>query len=512
MVTLFIYKVTILYIYKIGGEIVKKINLIVDSHVKIKLKDLDDEVFDKIIKIFKYPNQEFYKQKARNHGRIPKNIEPYFVSYQIKKKEIWLNRGTIKRLKNVLKQHDYIITTINNTTKFMLPFELKLDTNSIFEKRDYQQRACRQMTAYKQGFVRAGCGSGKTNIILENIFVNKRKSLIICNTKRVMKQFLDAIYEKFDINEKYVGQWGDGIKQLRPITVSLIQSVINDIDKLKDKFGAVYLVEAHHSPADIFNKAINSFTAEIRIGVSATDKRQDNREKEMFDSLGETISDIPKQTLVDSGILFDAALYIISTDFEGFYTRRTYTKFINKMVKDRKRNKLILLVALKEAKKGHKCLLLSDRVNHCKELKDAFIKNKIKANVLLGGGKNAEEFDRAIKLFKKNKLSVAIGTNIAEEGLDIPILDRGFFTCPTAKNTRKVVQCSGRLERSCKGKRDARQYYFWDRYVDGFEDHPTIISKHFNDVFIKNKSGVFVQYKKGGKKLFVWSKEIRNFL
>ena len=87
------------------------------------------------------------------------------------------------------------------------------------------------------------------------------------------------------------------------------------------------------------------------------------------------------------------------------------------------------------------------------------------------GTKFAKEQDRTESLLQAGALNVAVGTSIADEGMNIPILSRGFGCTPAAGNSGRFTQQIGRFKRIHEGKKDAVYYYFWDRRIRGIRGH-----------------------------------------
>jgi len=69
--------------------------------------------------------------------------------------------------------------------------------------------------------------------------------------------------------------------------------------------------------------------------------------------------------------------------------------------------------------------------------------------------------------FNNDDLDVLIASTVADEGLDIKILDRVFLCSPCKNNASILEQRVGRIERNVKGKKDAQAFYFLDHLVLG---------------------------------------------
>jgi superfamily II DNA or RNA helicase len=105
--------------------------------------------------------------------------------------------------------------------------------------------------------------------------------------------------------------------------------------------------------------------------------------------------------------------------------------------------------------------------------------------LLIGDKKNAKERDEAVSQLSERKIRIGIGTNVADEGLDVPVLDRGFITVPTATNKRRIEQQVGRLERMADDKTDAKMFYFWDWKVKKIDKHIETLARLYPKALVQ---------------------------
>jgi superfamily II DNA or RNA helicase len=108
-------------------------------------------------------------------------------------------------------------------------------------------------------------------------------------------------------------------------------------------------------------------------------------------------------------------------------------------------------------------MVLSERVAHCYVLRKLLsdVAPDVSSAVLVGGVPKKKR-QEIVECLRNKKIQVVFATNpLAEEGLDLPHLDRLFLTCPS-RNKRKVIQAVGRIMRPCEGKKDAVVFDFID--------------------------------------------------
>ena len=137
-----------------------------------------------------------------------------------------------------------------------------------------------------------------------------------------------------------------------------------------------------------------------------------------------------------------------------------YRDLLECVVHNRARNDLILSRIFEEGKAGHRCLVLSNRIEHAETLHGRVAEMVFLSEVLTS--RVAEDIrEEIISRMNAGGLNVLCATQLADEGLDMRRLDRLFLTCPI-RSTNKVSQQIGRILRTFPGKQDAVVYDFRD--------------------------------------------------
>jgi len=198
----------------------------------------------------------------------------------------------------------------------------------------------------------------------------------------------------------------------------------------------------------------------------------------MFDTFGSILYEIKDEHLLENNLIHSLKINLIKTDYDEDFEKSEYVLFINNLIKDKNRNLLILKHLVQELKENNSCLVLSDRVAHCKAFYNYLISNNYKVGLMIGEIDKLER-KKILEDMRTKKLQCLIGTTLADEGLDIPNLNRLFILTPSAMNDRKIVQQTGRIKRICEGKKDAIVYYFWDHLI--FPSHLNKLKKIFSD-------------------------------
>ena len=427
---------------------------------EIIIKDLPEHVIAELKSILSFDNPNYVNAKRYSkNGYISNNIPEIIQCARIDKfGYVHVPRGTIKILKSVLDKNNISLSIIDGRS-----VGKPINCTAVFGLRPYQRTA--QIVAIKrvQGCILLPCGGGKTVIGVSVIGKLKRTTLIIVHTKDLRDQWIAQLTDKDKIgmNPNDVGQIGDGIIDIKPVTVAIVDSlftVINDkeLRKLIKRFGICIVDEVHHVVSNTFQKILPHVPAKWRIGLTATPEREDGTTKLMYWTIGDELFSYETDQLVKEGYLIKATVVPIETNFQ--YAGKVdckATEYVHQMtetlIKDEQRNKLITTIAIKEAINGESVLVLSNRVEHCKILNDIISKNRNIKSFAMTGQVNKLLRQKVLQEMREEKINILIATSLADEGLDILALSRLILALPS-KAKGRTMQRIGRIMRPKKGK------------------------------------------------------------
>jgi superfamily II DNA or RNA helicase len=290
------------------------------------------------------------------------------------------------------------------------------------ELRDYQQRALDSMTKFSDGVLVAPCGSDKTAIGMALAAHFRQPALILVHTVDLLRQTAEAARRWLDIDAGIVG---DGVFDVRPVTVATVQTARKH-PELASMFGCVILDECHHSPAASFMDTVQMFPAAYRYGLTATPKRDDGLGAFMTATIGPILHEITQDELRTANVLVIPRIEFIRTAFQYPYAD-DWTDMITALTHDTKRNNLIFGVISRLLDDGRRVLALSQRVEHCELFCFAMERFRPGAAALAVGTRRRERME-AIRRITSGNAQILFATQLADEGLDSPILD----ACETA--------------------------------------------------------------------------------
>ncbi|MBZ4649159.1 DEAD/DEAH box helicase family protein [Thermosipho sp. (in: thermotogales)] len=462
------------------------IKISIDNRLRFKKDEIDHEVFKFIREQFLHKNPEYFIK--RNMGFNVRGIPEVISTIYVKKNEVTLPRGGIRKLVNILKENniEYSIDDkrIEKPLEKPLKFQMKIE-GKLLEPDKFQKKQILNAVIKQQGVLVTPTAGGKTvimSLIIEKI---QQKTLIILHTTKLLNQWINFLSEAFNIPKSEIGIIGGGKFIIKPITVGLVQSIHKKIDKIKNEFGCIMLDECHHAPSTTFLNSIDNMPAKYRFGCTGTDYRKDKKEFLMWDVFGDVVYRITDENLKEVNRIHQVKIKVVKTEFEYrvFNDEREELQ-VNPIVLSKKlamnieRNSLIYKYLKPEIDQGHFCMLLTDRLIHAHNFKRWLTNKGIDTKLLIGGKEYEKEGELAKKEINEGKLHCIIGINQASaEGINIPRLDRGFIITPSASNKVKIIQQIGRFKRKHPDKKDAIVYYFWDYKM--YPKHDKLIIKYF---------------------------------
>lgn len=150
--------------------------------------------------------------------------------------------------------------------------------NKPYDPRDYQEEAIQLIHSNYRGIINFATGLGKTLVATHAIKRCRTKSLVVCPTDSIAKQFYKELVKAFG-NVK-VGFYGGGKKKINDITVGIAASIYKDSDVFaKENLGLIVFDEVHHIAANTFFDIVQKLGDTGRIfGLTATDYRSDGKD------------------------------------------------------------------------------------------------------------------------------------------------------------------------------------------------------------------------------------------
>ena len=332
--------------------------------------------------------------------------------------------------------------------------------------RAFQEAAVGAMLRKDFGVLSAPTGSGKTIMALHLIAARRQPALIVVHTKELLSQWIDRIEMFLDTPRAEIGVIGGGKKRIgEKITVALVQSLTKCAGEISPYIGHLVIDECHHAPSKTFTDIMTAFDCKYMLGLSATPWRRDGLSRLIFWHIGDVVHEIKKAGLVESGNVLPFEVTVKETRFQSSYDpSEEYSKMLSELTEDPERNQLIADSVKVEAEGPGASLVLSDRKNHCEELRCLLQRRGIHADVLTGDC-TAKERKEIVARLNRGEIKTLIATGqLVGEGFDCAGLTRLFIATPIRFDGR-LIQYLGRVLRPAPGKGKAQVVDFVDSRV-----------------------------------------------
>ena len=448
----------------IPGPFPQSIRIRVSNRLLINKEGLPSPLLDQIKRLAAFQNPEFYKKQSM---RLSTALTPRVIRcFEELGSSITLPRGCLFNLETLLRDHGISLSLEDgreNGAALGVTFKGRLTSE--------QEQAVQALLQHEIGILVAPPGVGKTVAGISLIAARGRNTLILVHRKPLLDQWIAQFALFLGISPKEVGQIGAGKR--RPnglLDVAMIQSLVRkgQVDGLVGRYGHVVVDECHHVSAVSFERVLSEVKARYLTGLTATEKRRDGHEPIIHMQLGPVRFTVPHRGSA-AAAAFSHRLSVRETGFdpisipEGASIQEIYTL----LSADQGRNDLIFDDVVSALEAGRSPILLTERRDHLEHFAERLRKFTRHLVVLHGGMKVKERKEALARCAEipsdEERLLLATGRFLGE-GFDDARLDTLFLALPVSwKGT--LVQYTGRLHRSRKGKAEVRVYDYLDEKV-----------------------------------------------
>jgi superfamily II DNA or RNA helicase len=354
---------------------------------------------------------------------------------------------------------------------------------SDVDLRPYQEAALSAWElGHHRGVVALPTGSGKTRLALAAMHRTRLSALCLVPTRVLLDQWLREIRAVYGSD---VGRYGDGVRQLAPLTVATFESAYRHMDQLGDRFGLLIVDEVHHFGGGLRDEMLEMTVADARLGLTATPPRDAGAAACLAELVGPTVFEL---AIADLAGGFLASLDAITLYLELTAAERcAYTSVavvFNSAYKDFCRmapdarwvdftrhaarttegrralsawRQMRRLLSFTYAKRRALASLLA-RHRYSRVLiftadnETAYAIAREYLVMPLTCDISRQERDDVLERFRRGDLRTLVSSRVLNEGLDVPDADIAVIV-GGALGEREHVQRVGRLLRPSQGKR-----------------------------------------------------------
>lgn len=352
-----------------------------------------------------------------------------------------------------------------------------------FGLRNYQTNCCLKWLNDGMGIIKAPTGSGKTIMASYLMRHVGYKTLVLVHTLDLVNMWKYSLTKTFGLSfGDTIGIFGGGKKLKDVINKNIIigtyQSSLKEenMKQLKNAgFGFACLDEVHHIAADTFKLVVNNLFVPYKLGLSATPRRLDGKDGEIFALVDSVKASVSIHSLIKDKFIVRPDFYNISW-IDNSISKKVDNSGKNGLQKSLMLKKLsatstvklsMLLKLLNKFRVENKTFLLfadfidsADTINYI--INEMITKEHRNFKVM--SVKQKMNSDERTKLFnsigkKNNQLNGLIFAKLGSEGIDIKAVDCVIMMAPS-KSPVTFAQRTGRAVRIAKFKDHCEIYQF----------------------------------------------------
>lgn len=269
----------------------------------------------------------------------------------------------------------------------------------------------------------------------------KQKTLVVVHTIALRNQWAKEVEKVFGFTPGIIGS--GKFETDSPIVIGNIQSLYRKIKEIQKEFGTVILDEMHHISSPTFSRIIDKMHSRYKIGLTGTLERKDGKHVVFRDYFGNHVIKPPKENFMTP------VIDIIKSEVRFLDGNRIpWANRINHLVSQEEYLHSVAMIASAYATRGHKVLVVSDRVSLLKTC----ARLSGDSAVCITGELDQNERENLLESVKTSK-DILYGTQaIFSEGISLNALSCLVLATPI-NNDPLLTQLIGRIVRKQEGKK-----------------------------------------------------------
>ena len=268
-----------------------------------------------------------------------------------------------------------------------------------------------------------------------------QKTLVVTHTVPLRNQWAKEVEKVYGIKAGIIGSGQFDLDA--PIVIGNTQTLYRNVDKIRKEFGTVILDEMHHVSSPTFSKILDTNYCRYKIGLSGTIERKDGKHVVFRDYFGNTVYKPPKENYMTPTV------HIVPSDIRFMDgSRIPWANRVTKLANDEEYRHTVSMLAAAYAARGHKVLVVSDRVSFLKACAELTGEKAI----CVTGDVPHEEREVLVDKILYGNSNILYGTQaIFSEGISVDTLSCLILGTPV-NNEPLLTQLVGRVIRKKEGK------------------------------------------------------------
>ncbi len=324
----------------------------------------------------------------------------------------------------------------------------------------------------RNGVIVAPCGAGKTAMGCAAVAHLPTPALVLVHTGDLLRQWKERAAE-VGIPCETVSE-GQGPVQARMVVATMQTLCGWDAAVMREfgaQFGLVIVDEVHHVPCTSISDVLMHLPGRYRLGLSATPERSDGLTNMIFWHMGPVVSTVSRADLIAAGVTIAPRVRRVDTgwalpttklgmrglveegDAVGEEVQVEFGEMVTAATEDEGRNQVLIAAVEELIQRGRHVLVQTERVEHSKYLAAELTARGVSA-VAVYGALSPKRRTALLASVGSGAVRVLVATQLADEGLDLPVLDALVIGVPQ-RNAARLEQRVGRISRAHPGKVDA---------------------------------------------------------
>ena len=324
--------------------------------------------------------------------------------------------------------------------------EKRLYIPADFPKFNFQLRPSQQEvydTLNDNAIINAWVSWGKTFTGLALAGKLGQKTLVVTHTVPLRNQWAKEVEKVYGFTPGIIGS--GRFDTSSPVVIGNTQTLYRNIDKIRKEFGTIILDEMHHVSSPTFAKIIDTSHARYKIGLSGTIERKDGKHVVFRDYFSPTVYKPPKENFLTPSV----HVYRSEVRFPDG-SNIPWAKRVNALVNNDEYRHSVAMIASAYAARGHKVLVVSDRVHFLKSCAELTGDKSI----CVTGEVAHEDREKLVDEILYGNKEILYGTQaIFSEGISVNTLSCLILATPI-NNEPLLTQLIGRVVRKHDNKRD----------------------------------------------------------
>ena len=186
-----------------------------------------------------------------------------------------------------------------------------------------------------------------------------QKTLVVTHTVPLRNQWAKEVEKVYGFKPSIIGSGSMDLSG--PVVIGNTQTLYRNIPAIRHAFGTVILDEMHHVSSPTFSKIIDSNYARYKIGLSGTIERKDGKHVVFRDYFGHNVYKPPKENFMTPTV------HVLRSEVRFMDGASIpWANRVTKLANDNEYRHTVAMAAAAYAAKGHKVLVVSDRVHFLK--------------------------------------------------------------------------------------------------------------------------------------------------